>query len=208
MGGHAGGDTASRLAVEGACAGFARPGALSERLLAAIEQAHVAVWHEAERDPKLMGMGTTMVCLAISDDQFQVAHVGDSRAYLVSGDSIQQLTTDHSWVGEQVAIGKMTEDEAAKHPFRGAITRCLGCQPTVDPDVQPAQSLEPAMSLVLCSDGLTNHVLDDEIRSIVVSRPASDAVMELVRLANERGGIDNITVVIAQADGVQTASHD
>lgn len=199
MGGHTGGDTASRLAVEGAVAGFGSAGALDARLRAAVEQANVLVWQEAERDPKLMGMGTTLVCVAVRPDRFQVAHVGDSRAYLVSRETIQQLTTDHSWVAEQVAIGKMTAEEAARHPYRGAITRCVGCQPTVEADVQQEQPLLPGMALVLCSDGLTNHVPDDEIRDVANAETADDAARRLVALANERGGIDNITVVIVKA---------
>ena len=109
MGGHIGGDTASRLAVEGAQDGFgAETGPMGERLIASVEQANVLVWREAERQPNLMGMGTTFVGLAIKPDRFQVIHVGDSRAYLADPASIRQLTVDHSWVGEQVAIGKMT----------------------------------------------------------------------------------------------------
>jgi PPM family protein phosphatase len=200
MGGHIGGDTASRLAVEGAQAGFeAQIGSIGERLVAAVQQANVLVWREAERQPQLMGMGTTFVGLAIRPDRFQVIHVGDSRAYLAAPTSIRQLTVDHSWVGEQVAIGKMTAEEAAKHPYRSAITRCVGCQPTVEPDIQAEESLAIGSAVVLCSDGLTTHVSDDEIHQTVISKTAEDACQSLVKLANDRGGIDNITVVVARA---------
>ena len=199
MGGHIGGDTASRLAIEGTRLGFEPERAsIGEQLLAAVEQANVLVWQEAERQPKLMGMGTTLVALAIQEQRFQVVHVGDSRAYLAAADSIRQLTVDHSWVGEQVAAGAMTPEDAAKHPYRGAITRCVGCQPTVDPDLQPEQALEPGCALILCSDGLTNHLSDEEIRDRALAQDAEAACRSLVDLANERGGIDNITVVVAR----------
>ncbi|HEX3244647.1 MAG TPA: Stp1/IreP family PP2C-type Ser/Thr phosphatase [Chloroflexota bacterium] len=200
MGGHIGGDTASRLAVEGAQAGFeAETGSVGDRLLASVEQANVLVWREAERQPHLMGMGTTFVGLAIRADHFQVIHVGDSRAYLADPTSIRQLTVDHSWVGEQVAIGKMTAEEAAKHPYRSAITRCVGCQPTVEPDLQPEEPLAIGSAVVLCSDGLTNHLSDDEIHQVAISETAEDACQSLIKLANDRGGIDNITVIVARA---------
>jgi protein phosphatase len=200
MGGHIGGDTASRLAIEGARLGFETAGrSVGERLLASVEQANVLVWKEAERQPKLMGMGTTFVGLAIQPGRFQVVHVGDSRAYLASTGSIRQLTVDHSWVGEQVAIGAMTPEDAAKHPYRGAITRCVGCQPTVEPDLQPEETLTADSALILCSDGLTNHVSDEEIRDIALGRTADAACRMLIDMANERGGIDNITVLVAKA---------
>jgi protein phosphatase len=200
MGGHIGGDTASRLALEGARLGFGLERASTgERLLAAVEQANLLVWQEAERQPRLMGMGTTFVGLAIQTERFQVVHVGDSRAYLAVSDSIRQLTADHSWVGEQVAIGAMTAEEAAKHPYRGAITRCVGCQPTVEPDLQPEESLPSGSALILCSDGLTNHLSDDEIRDFSLAQPSEAACRAMVDLANERGGIDNITVIVARA---------
>jgi PPM family protein phosphatase len=200
MGGHTGGDTASRLAVEGALIGFeSTKASIGERLLAAVEQANVLVWQEAERQPRLMGMGTTFVGLAIRPDRFQVVHVGDSRAYLASAESIRQLTIDHSWVSEQVAIGAMTEEDAAKHPFRGAITRCVGCQPTVEPDLQAEDLLVAGSAIVLCSDGLTNHLSDDEIRDIAIAESAESACQTMINMANERGGIDNITVIVARA---------
>jgi PPM family protein phosphatase len=201
MGGHIGGDTASRLALEGGQTGFAAEQAsVGDRLLNCVEQANVLVWREAENQPRLMGMGTTFVGLAIRPEQFQVVHVGDSRAYLAQLASIQQLTVDHSWVGEQVAIGKMTMEEAAKHPYRGAITRCVGCQPTVEPDLQPEQALSEGAVLVLCSDGLTTHVSDEEIRDVALAEGAVAACQKLIGLANERGGIDNITVIVARAE--------
>ena len=92
----------------------------------------------------------------------------------------------------------MTPEDAAKHPYRGAITRCVGCQPTVDPDLQPEQVLETGSALVLCSDGLTNHLSDEEIRDRALAQDAEAACRTLVDLANERGGIDNITVVVAR----------
>jgi protein phosphatase len=199
MGGHIGGDTASRLAIEGARLGFeSQQPSVGERLLASVEQANILVWKEAEHQPKLMGMGTTLVGLAIRPDRFQVVHVGDSRAYLAATDSIRQLTVDHSWVGEQVAIGAMTAEEAAKHPYRGAITRCVGCQPTVEPDLQPEEALAPNSALILCSDGLTNHLSDEEIRDLALAQPVEAACRAMVDLANERGGIDNITVIVAR----------
>jgi serine/threonine protein phosphatase PrpC len=207
MGGHIGGDTASRLAIDGALLGFEpQRASLGERLLRSVEQANVLVWREAERQPKLMGMGTTFVALAIRPERFQVVHVGDSRAYFATADSIRQLTEDHSWVGEQVAIGAMTPEDAAKHPYRGAITRCVGCQPTVEPDLQPEETITTESALILCSDGLTNHLSDEEIRDRALSKTAELACRDMVNLANERGGIDNITVIVARARTDETTA--
>lgn len=199
MGGHVGGDVASRLAVEGAEQGYdAAAGAMEDRLRNAVEIANVAVWKEAERQPSLLGMGTTLVCAAIDDGRFAIAHVGDSRAYLADAESIRQLTVDHSWVAEQVLAGAMTAEEAAKHPFRGVITRCVGCQPTVSPDLISAIPFPEDSTLLLCSDGLTTHVSDDEIRESLEQPHSDDAARTLVDLANSRGGTDNITVVVVR----------
>jgi protein phosphatase len=196
MGGHQGGDVASRLAVDGVLEAVREQRATpADRLRAAVESANLAVWREAERQPQLMGMGTTLVCVEVTPELLHLAHVGDSRAYLVEANAIRQLTVDHSWVGEQVAAGKMTAEEAVKHPFRGAITRCVGCQPTVDPDIQPDLPFADG-TLLLCTDGLTGHVTDEEIQSIVLGDEPAEAARKLIDLANERGGTDNITVVV------------
>ena len=197
MGGHAGGDVASRTAVDGAVADVRDSRATGATALrSAIERAHVDVWAIAEADPKLLGMGTTIVCAEITPSTCQVAHVGDSRAYLIHDGAIRQLTTDHSWVGEQVVAGKMTAEEAAKHPYRGAITRCLGCQPTVDPEIGDPVTLATGDAVVLCTDGLTGHLSDQEIVEIVLAHDAEEGGVKLVELANERGGQDNITVMV------------
>lgn len=199
MGGHVGGDVASSLAIDGADSGFRAQGSLTDRLARAVAAANVAVWTEAERQEKLLGMGTTLVCLAIGPDGFQVAHVGDSRAYYFTGSEIRQVTTDHSWVGEQVAAGTMTEEAASKHPYRGAITRCVGCQPTVTPDISPLAAFPPEAAIVLCSDGLTNHLSDEDIQQLALEGPSISAAQKMIDLANERGGVDNITVIVLRS---------
>jgi len=198
MGGHAGGETASRLAVEAALASFAAgSGALEERLRQAIGAANRAVIEAASRDRELTGMGTTAVALAASGDdaQLYVANVGDSRAYRVRRGRIEQLTRDHSVVAEMVRRGMITEDEATLHPRRHEVLRSLGFEPELDVDVD-AVEFAAGDTFLLCSDGLTGVVDDAEIAALCAKRRPSEAARALVDAANARGGPDNITVQV------------
>src|SRR5438067_9710128 len=124
-----------------------------------------------------------------------IANVGDSRAYIVRGGQVKQVSQDHSWVAEQVRAGLLTEDQARTHAQRNVITRCLGTQADVEIDVFPEQ-LEEKDALVLCTDGLSGLVSDDEIRRIVDQAQPQESVYHLVERANENGGPDNITAIV------------
>jgi protein phosphatase len=200
MGGHTAGQVASELAAQAAlrAVGTLQDAALSpaEKLRFAVSSANRAIFDAARARPELAGMGTTLVALLADDGRVALAHVGDSRAYLVRGGRIRQLTDDHSVVGELVRRREISADAAREHPHRHVLTRALGVRPGVEPDLAEL-SPEPGDLFALCSDGLTAHVRDEEIAEHagpgVVPEKAVDA---LIDLANARGGEDNITVVL------------
>jgi protein phosphatase len=172
----------------------------AERLRAAVSLANEKIFSEIEQHEELRGMGTTLVAALAHNDHLCVAHVGDSRAYLCRGGEIRQITDDHSWVNEQVGLGLLSRQEAQRHPFRNVITRALGSREDVAPDIAEL-ALEPDDTVLLCSDGLTTMLEDDEILAILM-RHAGDpagAADELIHRANESGGEDNITVIVAGA---------
>lgn len=200
MGGHAGGEVAARLAVEALREQFdAQPTA--EGLIDAVAAANSAVWSEGQEQAELHGMGTTLTAAALvanshGDDVVALVNVGDSRAYVFRNRSLTQITSDHSLAEERVRQGALTEAEAAVHPHRHILTRALGIGPGVDVDLWELH-LHPGDRLVLCSDGLTNEVSDDEIATALSQSLDPDAVAhQLVDEANRRGGSDNITVVV------------
>jgi len=210
MGGHRGGDVASRLAVEeieNVIRGW-KPEYLNEitsvngprpeeetRLVVALKRANARIWNEAEANPEHRGMGTTSTAAMFSDGEVTIAHVGDSRAYLIRDGNIRQITEDHSWVNEQVKAGFITSEEARTHRLKNLITRSLGHEPHIKVDVLRL-GLEEGDRFVLCSDGLTNLVLDDEIKDITLAGEPDKALKTIVDMANERGGNDNITAVM------------
>ena len=196
MGGHAGGEIASRIAVDTAIASFSGGGGdLAERLRAAIVAANRAVLSSAQQDRALTGMGTTAVAIAVAGESVCVANVGDSRAYRIRRARIEQLTRDHSVVAELVRRGHLSEDEAMLHPRRHEVLRSLGFEWDLDVDVEPAEAAA-GDTFVLCSDGLSGVVDDAEIASLCAKRRPSDAARALVDAANARGGPDNITVQV------------
>ena len=214
MGGHAGGGTASRIAVEtidqemrSAKKAAENPflsdtplqdSPLPEFLRGSVEKACAAIFKAAQEDPRLAGMGTTVITLCVKGENALFAHVGDSRAYLVRGDLIQQVSEDHSLVNEQIKAGMITPDEARHSRYKNIITRSVGFEEEVQVDVMGIM-LEPNDSFILCSDGLANLVEDKEIREVVSSAELKDAPKRLIDLANERGGDDNITVIVVRA---------
>lgn len=203
MGGHAAGEVASRMAVDVLAREMARPdaGALDARLRGAVVAANRAVLEAAERDPALAGMGTTLTALALAldDGGFTIAHVGDSRAYLLRHGELRQLTTDHTWVQQQVDAGLLSPRDARRHPLSSMLTRAVGI--AADPEVDIIRGdLEPGDLLLLCSDGLTGMVEDDELAYILArDLPLDDAARELADAANRNGGADNITAVLIRA---------
>ncbi|WP_447972693.1 Stp1/IreP family PP2C-type Ser/Thr phosphatase [Nitrospira sp. Kam-Ns4a] len=205
MGGHPGGDVASRLAVR-AVADFMKRAGLSpssreaEPLLRkAIQHANDAVREESRTRPDLSGMGTTLVALHINHEEAVLAHVGDSRAYLLRDRSLRPLTHDHSFVEEQMRLGLLTAEEARRHPYRHMLTRAVGIEPQVEPDTL-SLPLEPDDCLLLCTDGLTKMLEDSEILDTLekASSAPERACRALVEAANRRGGPDNITVVVVR----------
>ena len=202
MGGHLGGEVASKLAVDALRASYAE--GTVDALAAAIEEANLSIHDKGETDPELRGMGTTVVAVAaVPDDQgdettgsLLVANVGDSRAYLFRDDALTQLTEDHSMVADLVREGRISEAEAEVHPQRNIVTRVLGVYDTVDIDLWPIDAVR-GDRLLLCSDGLFNEVAKDQIAAVLrrLSDP-QEAAAELVRRANEGGGRDNITVLV------------
>jgi PPM family protein phosphatase len=214
MGGHAGGGTASRIAVETIDKRLRelRPPELvhpadtnlqdspvPETIRSAVEQACLAIFARAQEDPELAGMGTTVISLMLDDAHAFFAHVGDSRAYLVRGDLIQQISEDHSLVNEQIKAGMITPEEARHSRYRNIITRSVGFEEEVQVDVMGLLA-EPGDVFILCTDGLANMCEDQEILDIVRGNPLEGIPPKLIALANERGGDDNITVVAVRAE--------
>ncbi|MEO7837467.1 MAG: Stp1/IreP family PP2C-type Ser/Thr phosphatase [Acidimicrobiales bacterium] len=201
MGGHAGGEVASLAAVEALQTAFAASPS-ADGLAEAVRNANQAVWGRAQQDPELRGMGTTLTAVALvmdegdDDDLLAVVNVGDSRAYLLRDGELEQLTEDHSVPEELRRAGRLSDAEAASHPQRNVLTRALGIDPQVDVDcfqVTPYRGDR----LMLASDGLYNEVDESDI-AVVLRRIADPekAAEELVKMAREHGGNDNITVVV------------
>jgi protein phosphatase len=207
MGGAQAGEIASRLAAEALREGAA-DGAGEEQVTTLIQAANRRVYERASEDASVSGMGTTMTVALLVRGNVLIGHVGDSRAYLIRDGSLEQLTQDHSLVGELMRSGKLSQEEAETHPQRSVITRALGTDPDVDVDTLRVEARAGDIFL-LCSDGLTTLVDDEAILRIVEDRrddldAAADA---LVKTANRGGGDDNITVIFFEIgeDGQETA---
>jgi PPM family protein phosphatase len=206
MGGHAAGEVASRLAIETLKEASDRDtpgrslGTTDEAgnwLRDAVVEANRRIWESIRVHEERRGMGTTVVALLRAGDDAIIGHVGDSRIYLLRGGTLHRMTSDHSWVNEQVKLGLLSDDEAQRHPMRNIVTRALGSRPDVVVDLVTAGVL-PGDVFVLCSDGLNTMLTDDEIRELL-ERHRDDpeaASTALVHGANLRGGEDNVTVVV------------
>lgn len=212
MGGHAAGEVASRITVESIQEylalrddegestwpfGFNNRYSMEGNLLStAIKKANERVIRAVQNRPELKGMGTTVVAALFDAERATLVHVGDSRCYLYRRGELRRLTDDHSWVQEQVNAGILTPEEATSHPLKNVVTRALGGSPNVLPDLLEVP-FEAGDSFLLCSDGLTGMMADDEISSILASEGLAESrVRALVDLANDRGGVDNITVLL------------
>jgi PPM family protein phosphatase len=200
MGGAAAGETASHLAAETAAAVLAgaKPGPAAIR--EAVRQANSAVYERARQDPRLDGMGTTLVALSLTGKTAWVGHVGDSRCYRWRAGTLERLTQDHSLVEEQIRIGRMTREQANRSPMQNVITRAVGTRAEVVADVQELRLQRDDLFLI-ASDGLTRELSDSAIAGILETA-ASDlqaACAALVAAANAAGGRDNITCVLVRA---------
>ena len=205
LGGHQGGEVASAAAVEPLAAldgrDLATPAEAAEALAGAIAEANSAILERAAADPSLWGMGTTVTAAAVGGDLLQLAHVGDSRAYLLRDGILDQRTTDHTVVGELVRRGRLTPAQAAIHPERSILTRAVGLEPRIPVDTPDPIDLHPGDQVLLCSDGLTEAVRDPQITEILSTHPDGNAACTaLIDAANDAGGPDNITVVLLRAE--------
>lgn len=205
MGGHAGGEVASRLAVETIRDGLQdcapsrpAPDALLQALLASIQRAHEAIQRHASEDPNLQGMGTTLLTAVAVGSDMLVAHLGDSRAYLFCNGELQRLTEDHSLVAQLVRIGEINEAERHTHPQRHVITQALGVGESPSPELMRFHP-HAGDVLVLCTDGLHGMIGDDRILERVKSGESPrDSCQALIADALAAGGEDNVTVVMAR----------
>jgi protein phosphatase len=202
MGGHRCGKEASEIAVRIAGAQFYTiSGTVRDRLLKAVELANKAVRAYGDEHHECGGMGSTLTALALHQGKGVIAHVGDSRAYKISNGTIIQLTEDHSVVAGWQRKGWVTPEQAKVHPERSLLYRALGVVPEVDVDLVEGISLVDGDCLLLCTDGLPNHVDDEEIRSMVIGHSPADACERLVSLVLERGGYDNVTIQAVKIRG-------
>jgi protein phosphatase len=204
MGGHTAGQVASELAAEAAVRAVrtleGASASLTDKLRYACAAANREILAAAKAKPEFAGMGTTLVALLAGEERIALAHVGDSRAYLIRGGKIRQLTDDHSLVAELVRRREISENAARGHPHRHVLTRALGVRRNVEPDLAELTPA-PLDTFVLCSDGLTGHVRDEEIAEVAAPESDVEAICDqLVNLANARGGEDNVTVVVTRVE--------
>ncbi len=199
MGGHLGGREASQMAVHHIAERFYAASLRhpAEKLRRAFLAANAAIYARADADPTLQGMGTTATALLLRGRHGWIGHVGDSRAYRITEEGIEQLTQDHSQVEEMVRRNLLTREQAAIHPQRNVLNRALGARAEMEVDVIPRLPLQPDQRYLLCSDGLAEVPLDD-VRDAVLAHPPQRACDRLVQLANAHGGHDNVTVLVIQ----------
>ena len=208
MGGHAKGEEASKIALN-AIASAVIPDLLNNTpftkiLEKGIQNANQDILDYTAENPEASGMGTTSVCAVVKDNQIHLANVGDSRAYRVSDDEICRVTKDHSYVQALIDEGDITEEQAREHPRKNEITRAVGIMPSIEVDTMKL-TLDSDESLLLCCDGVIAHLSDDDIHKIIRDSPdPQTACKEIVDLANERGGSDNISLIILSSEGSDT----
>ncbi len=204
MGGHRGGAVASQLALDSLRSTFRKHG---DSLGRQVRDANDAVFERSIEDRAVAGMGTTLTAIQIDGDQAILAHVGDSRAYLLRAGDLRQLTEDHTLVNRMVKAGELTPQEAEVHPHRNVLVRSLGTEPSVRVD-ELSVGIAAGDRLLVCSDGLTGMVTEEQIKAILESTPGPDeAAQRLIRAANRAGGIDNITVVVLDVHDDEEATQ-
>ncbi len=211
VGGAQAGDVASQMAVEILSEAFANRTESDDAedvMRAAIEQANRSIYQMALELPQLSSMATTLVALQINANIATFGHVGDSRLYRVDRDgNLYRETNDHSMVAEEVRAGRMTEEEAETHPSRNIISRALGAEPTVEIDLK-TMMIEPGTAFLICSDGITRHVSDEEIKGVLTFGGDPIEICEyLKKLCFERGAEDNLTAVVVKARGIAQKDH-
>ncbi len=202
LGGHTKGEVASRMTVDAVRNVYyqeKQSSDIASLLLQAVQRANEVIYHQIDVEDKTSfgAMGSTCTAAVLHNNVAYIANVGDSRAYIVHQGQAQQISQDHSWVAEQVRAGRLAQEQARGHARGNIITRCLGTHPDVEVDifVEPVQDGDV---LVLCSDGLSNLVSDEELSTFVEQYEPQESVGQLVACANDRGGIDNITAVVVR----------
>ncbi len=213
MGGHAAGEVASEMAVRfvardlGSLKGLGDD-QVAERMRVSIRAANSAIFQRTLTEHDKRGMGTTVTALVLYDTRFLIGQVGDSRCYLLREGKLTQLTKDHSYVQEQVDAGYLTPEQARTHPYSNVITRCVGANSDVMPDVY-AGGVRPNDLFLLASDGLTGMLEDHQLAEVLhADRMPQEQVDDLVREANRHGGLDNITAIIVRIDAVEQPEAD
>ena len=202
MGGHNAGDFASSFVVKAVREYIEKSGDQNpiKLMKSAIQSANAMLLEEACSREELKGMGTTLVVSTVVGKYVYTANVGDSRQYIIDDEEIQQITKDHSLVEEMVRMGEITEAEARNHPDKNIITRAIGAAPVVEVDFFD-RVLRPDSILLMCSDGLTNMVEDEQIHQIVTKdQTVEERAQALIKAANDHGGKDNIAVIIVEPD--------
>lgn len=200
MGGARAGEVASHIAVQAFEQGLPEEGTAEERLATVVQRANREIHDRSISEQESAGMGTTITAAYLTDDAVTLAHVGDSRAYLLRDSSLTRLTEDHSLVEELVRGGKLTEEEALEHPQRSIITRALGPEPIVEIDTL-SYPLRPGDVILLCSDGLTSMIPERQVElALVQSGSLTEGAQRLIDEANAAGGRDNITVVLFRVE--------
>jgi PPM family protein phosphatase len=209
MGGYVGGDIAAELTMDALPSAYYQGQWAGARaaLRSAFLAANAAIEQRARAEPERHGMGAAAVAAAVFTDHAVLAHLGDCRAYLVRDGGVSRLTSDHSWVQERINAGWLTTEEARVHAYRNVLTRALGAETDAEPTVAEVE-FRPEDALILCSDGLWGVVEDEEIGAITVRQAnARDAARAMVDLALERGGADNISVIVVRAIGLADDGH-
>ena len=201
MGGHKGGEVASRLAVEDIRSQYysvqGEDPAIA--LVEAFQKANQSIFEKSQSNESLTGMGTTCTAMVIRQEFAYFAHVGDSRAYLFRQGELRQITEDHSLIGEMLRSGLISKEDARTHPQRNVITKSLGVQISVETDTPSTPfSIEDGDVFLLCSDGLTTLVFDEDIKEALSAQNIGEACSRLIDLANDKGGNDNITVQVIE----------
>jgi serine/threonine protein phosphatase PrpC len=211
MGGHAAGEVASEMAVQIVARNLLSltsvlEHAAHDKLAQAMRDANRAIYDRMLAEVDKQGMGTTASVLVLSDNQFLIGQIGDSRIYLLRDGGLTQLTKDHSYVQEQVDAGLLTPEQARYHPYSNVITRCVGASETVEADIYSGE-MKPGDVFLLASDGLTGMVDDRRLQQMLLARSGPGRIVDaLIAEANGRGGLDNITAIVIQVVGVDGAT--
>ena len=199
MGGHRGGETASSGARDGMIRALEGKKPCRTALEDAVKEVNLALWRQQEEDENLSGMGTTLSVLWPAGEQMLIAHVGDSRVYLLREGKMRQVTRDHSMVADMVRKGLLTEEQAAVHPMRNYITRAVGTEPTIQVDILAIER-QAGDRWLICSDGLHGLVDREKLERLMAGENLDEAADQMMREALDRGGRDNISLVLVSDD--------